>query len=221
MSACEILFIYDWEDLTVSEMTGSDDLARRIAFVIEVDKLKEIERRSHVFTSARRENSAEHSWHVALMATVLHPYADEPVDLLHAIKMLLVHDIVEIDAGDTFAYADQSSKAGDEAAAATRIFGLLPPAQRDEFTALWEEFDENATPEARFANAMDRLMPALHNLYGGGGTWREHNVTRAQLDRRLSPIGDASRSLWAWFEPLLDEAVARGDIAAGDDTAAV
>lgn len=201
----------------MSDMLSGDDLARRIAFVIEVDKLKGIDRRTHVFASKRRENSAEHSWHVALMAAVLHPYANEPVDLLHIIKMLLVHDIVEIDAGDTFAYADQSKKAGDEAAAASRIFGMLPQAQQAEFTALWKEFDARATPESRFANAMDRLMPALHNLYGGGGTWREHSVTRAQLESRLSPIGDGARSLWEWFEPFLDEAAARGDIAPNDD----
>ncbi len=189
-----------------------DELARRIAFVLEVDKLKEIERRTHVLVSGRRENTAEHSWHVALMATVLHPYANEKVDLLHTIKMLLVHDIVEIDAGDTFAYADQSNKADDEAAAATRLSGLLPDAQRDELRALWEEFDARATPESRFANAMDRLMPALHNYYGGGGTWREHSVTRAQVDVRLSPIGEGSESLWRWLQPLLDEAALRGDI---------
>ncbi len=191
-----------------------DEMARTLAFVLEVDKLKEIERRTHVIASQRRENSAEHSWHIALMATVLHPYANEPVDLLHTIQMLLVHDIVEIDAGDTFAYGDQSSKASDEADAAARIFGLLPPAQRDSLIALWEEFEARATPESRFANAMDRLMPALHNYYGGGGTWREHGVTRAQVQRRLEPIGEGSDRLWAWLQPLLDEAVARGDIAA-------
>ncbi len=191
----------------------TDEMARRMDFVREVDKLKEIERRTHVYASGRRENSAEHSWHVALMAAVLQPYANEPVALLHTIKMLLVHDIVEIDAGDTFAYADQSSKAADEADAAARIFGMLPEAQRDEFVALWEEFDARTTPEARFANAMDRLMPALHNYYGGGGTWREHGVTRAQVQQRLAPIGEGSVALWAWLQPLLDDAVARGDIA--------
>ena len=191
----------------------TDEMARRMDFVREVDKLKEIERRTHVFASGRRENSAEHSWHVALMAAVLQPYANEPVALLYTIKMLLVHDIVEIDAGDTFAYADQSNKATDEAGAAERIFGLLPQAQRDEFVALWEEFDARTTPEARFANAMDRLMPALHNYYGGGGTWREHGVTRDQVEKRLAPIGEGSAALWAWLQPLLDDAVARGDIA--------
>jgi putative hydrolase of HD superfamily len=193
--------------------SAGDDLARRIAFVLEIDRLKEVERRTHVLESGRRENSAEHSWHVALMAAVLHPYANEPLDLLHTIKMLLVHDIVEIDAGDTFAYADQSSKAADETEAAVRIFGLLPDVQRKEFVTLWEEFEARSTPEARFANAMDRLMPALHNYYGGGGTWREHNVTRGQVEQRLAPIGDGTGSLWAWLQPLLDEAVARGDIA--------
>ncbi len=192
--------------------TAGDDLARRITFILEVDKLKEIERRTHLLGSGRRENTAEHSWHVALMATVLHPYANEPVDLLHTIKMLLVHDIVEIDAGDTFAFADQSHKANDEAMAAARIFGLLPAADQAELAALWEEFDARQTPEARFANAMDRLMPALHNYFGNGGTWREHGVSLQQVDRRLSPIGDGSTEIWQWFRPLLDEAVARGDI---------
>lgn len=189
-------------------------MARQIAFLVEVDRLKEVLRQTMVLQSRRRENTAEHSWHVALLAMTLHEYANEPVDLLHVIKMLLVHDIVEIDAGDTFAFGDQSHKAVDEEAAALRIFGLLPADQREEYTRLWHEFDARQTPESRFANAMDRLMPALHNYYGEGGTWYMHNVTWDQVLGRMTPIGDGSRTLFAWLYPLLEDALNRGDILA-------
>ena len=195
-----------------SVLPGPERLARQLHFLVEVDHLKEIYRRTVLIGSRRRENSAEHSWHVTLLALTLYEYAAEPVDMLHVVRMLAVHDIVEIDAGDTFAYADQSSKATLEAAAATRIFGLLPPDQCAEFTALWQEFDARATAEARFANAMDRLMPVLHNYYTEGGTWREHRVRLDAVMARLSPIGDGAPDVWAFVQSLLDEAVARGDI---------
>lgn len=195
-----------------SVLPGPERLARQLRFLVEVDRLKEIYRRTLLIGSRRRENTAEHSWHVTLLALTLYEYSAEPVDLLHVVRMLALHDIVEIDAGDTFAYADQSSKAALEAKAATRIFGLLPPDQCAEFTALWQEFDARATPEARFANAMDRLMPVLHNYYTEGGTWREHGVRLDAVLRRLSPIGDGAPEVWALVQTLLDEAVARGDI---------
>lgn len=189
-----------------------DRLDQQIRFILEVDKLKEVLRQARLLGSGRRENTAEHTWHITLMAMILHEYAGEPVDLLRTLKMLLVHDIVEIDAGDTFAYADQSNKAHDEAAAADRLFGLLPAEQCEECKALWREFEQRATPESRFANAMDRLMPALHNLYGGGGAWRAHKVTWSQVEARLSAIGLGAPDVWAWLQPQLAEARARGDI---------
>ena len=148
------------------------------------------------------------------MALLLAETSNESVDLLHTVKMLLIHDIVEIDAGDTFAYGEQSAKAASEEAAAVRIFGLLPDDQRDEMLALWQEFEARATPEARFANAMDRLMPVLHNLNAAGGSWRDHNVTLDQVITRVSPIGDGSSELWEVVRAQLDEAVQSGLLAA-------
>jgi putative hydrolase of HD superfamily len=190
----------------------SQRLARQIRFIVEADRLKDVLRMVRVLESKRRENSAEHSWHITLMAIVLAEYSNAPVDLLHVVKMLLVHDIVEVDAGDTFAFADQNDKAAREEAAARRIFGMLPDDQRDEFEALWREFDARESVESKFANAMDRLLPALQNVLGGGGTWRDHEVAYEQVIKRLSPIDDGSHALWDYLTPLLEDAVARGDI---------
>lgn len=191
---------------------GGERLAQAITFIMEADRLKNVLRKARILPSGRHENTAEHSWHVTLLAVVMAEYAAGPVDLPRVLRMLLAHDIVEIDAGDTFAFADQSNKATSELAAATRLFGLLPPDLGAEFMALWQEFEARATPESRFANAMDRLMPALHNYFGGGGTWREHAVPWPQVERRLSPIGDGAPLLWEWLSARLAEARARGDI---------
>lgn len=191
---------------------GGERLARTITFVLEADRLKEVLRKARILPSRRLENTAEHSWHVTLLAVLMAEYAAEPVDLFRVLRMLLVHDIVEIDAGDTFAFADQSNKAGSEALAADRLFGLLPPDLGADCMALWHEFEARATPESRYANAMDRLMPALHNWFGGGGTWRAYDVSWAQVQARLSPIGLGAPTLWAWLELRLAEARARGDI---------
>jgi len=189
-------------------------LEQQIQFVLEVDKLKSVLRRTSLINEARRENSAEHSWHIALLAMILAEHADEPVNLLHVIKMLLIHDIVEIDAGDTFAYsnvskADQHTK---ERLAAERIFGLLPEDQRDEMLALWEEFEAMQTPEAKFANAMDRFMPTLHNYHNHGGTWHESGVTLERIQKRMSPIGESSAVLGQLTAALLQDAQAQGMI---------
>ncbi len=189
-------------------------LEQQLRFILEIDNLKRVLRRSRLIADQRFENSAEHSWHIAVMALLLAETSNEPVDLLHTVKMLLIHDIVEIDAGDTFAYGEQSAKAASEEAAATRIFGLLPDDQRDEMLALWREFEARATPEARFANAMDRLMPVLHNLNTNGGSWHDHNVTHDQVIKRVSPIGDGSSELWEVVRAQLDEAVQSGLLAA-------
>lgn len=189
-------------------------LEQQLRFILEIDNLKHVLRRSRLIADQRFENSAEHSWHIAVMALLLAETSNEPVDLLRTVKMLLIHDIVEIDAGDTFAYGEQSAKAASEEAAAVRIFGLLPDDQRDEMLALWREFEARATPEARFANAMDRLMPVLHNLNAAGGSWRDHNVTRDQVITRVSPIGDGSSELWEVVRAQLDDAVQSGLLAA-------
>lgn len=189
-------------------------LQAQLTFLLEIDRLKRILRRTSLVGGDRRENSAEHSWHLAVMALVLAEYANEPVDLLHTLKLLLVHDIVEIDAGDTFAYDVQANldKEAREQAAAERIFGLLPAEQCEEFRSLWEEFDARQTPEARFANALDRMMPSLQNYENGGGTWRLSGVDLPAVLDRLRPIDDGSHALWRYVETMLADAVARGMI---------
>ena len=188
-------------------------LEQQVRFILEVDNLKQVLRRSRLIADQRFENSAEHSWHIALMALLLAEHSNAPIDLLRTVKMLLIHDIVEIDAGDTFAYGDQGDKAANETAAAERLFGLLPADQRAEFTALWREFEERATPEARFANAMDRFMPALHNLNTDGGSWRDHQVALPQVIWRVSPIGDGSTFVWDYVQRELRAAVEQGILA--------
>jgi len=190
----------------------SERLRRQIEFIIEVDRLKTVLRQTSLVGSSRRENSAEHSWHIALMAVVLAEYVNAPTDLLHTLKMLLIHDTVEIDAGDTFAYDTVGAldKEEREDRAARRIFGLLPVDQRDEFYALWLEFEARETPEARLANAMDRLMPSLHNFFNHGGTWGREGITLTRVVDRLHPIDDGSHELWAYVEQMLDDAVEQG-----------
>ena len=187
-------------------------LSQQLQFILEIDRLKGVLRRSLLLESRRRENSAEHSWHLAMLALVLAEHANETVDLLHTLKLLLIHDVVEIDAGDTYAYDDDShdGKIERERTAAIRIFGLLPPDQAAAMTALWEEYEAQQTPEARFALALDRLMPFLHNYHTGGITWRENRVTRAQVEDRMSPVGTGSDALGAAVAAVVEEATASG-----------
>jgi putative hydrolase of HD superfamily len=187
-------------------------LAQQIAFVMEIDKLKTILRQTSLMDNSRRENSAEHSWHLAVMALTLGEYAETGTDLTHVVKMVLVHDIVEIDAGDTFAYdaVGYTDKNEREERAATRIFGLLPDEQRDELLALWHEFEAIATPEARFANALDRLEPLLGNYAIGGGSWQKASVTLAKVQKRMEPIGNVSAALGAYVQQILADSVAKG-----------
>jgi len=176
----------------------ADRLAQQIAFLLEADKLKRILRRTPLTDASRPENSAEHSWHLVLAAVVLREHATTDVDLLRVLEMLTVHDLVEIDAGDTFAYdaGHLGTKAERERAAADRIFALLPPDQAARLRERWEEFEAHETPEARFANALDRLQPLLQNACAGGGSWRDHEVTRQQVLRRMDPIRSTMPDLW-------------------------
>jgi putative hydrolases of HD superfamily len=187
-------------------------LEQQLAFAIEIDKLKEVLRQTRLLTNERRENSAEHSWHIALLAILLAEYASEPMDVLHVVKMLLIHDLVEIDAGDTFAYSAEprAEQALREGLAAQRIFGLLPADQQTEFLALWDEFEASLTAEARFANALDRFMPFLHNFHGNGGTWRLFDVRYEQVLERMDPVRTGSPMLWDVVQALLDRAVEQG-----------
>lgn len=172
---------------------------------MELDKLKTVLRRTMLTDLSRQETSAEHSWHLTLMAVLLHEHACEDVDLPRVMKMLLVHDVVEIDAGDTFAYdaAGYVDKEARERTAADRLFGLLPDDLAGDLRGLWDEFETSATADARFANALDRLHPLLQNLHTKGGTWRSHGVTLDQVLARMRPIQDACPTLWPWVEDML------------------
>lgn len=174
-----------------------DRLAAQLAFLLEADRLKQVERRTSIVGGARRENTAEHSWHLALFALFLGEHAEERVDLARVVAMLLLHDLVEIDAGDTFGYDEVAhlDKEEREQAAADRLFGLLPPDQGRWARALWDEYEAVATPEARFALALDRLQPVLLNLANDGGPWREHDIDKARVLRRNGVIADASTRL--------------------------
>jgi putative hydrolase of HD superfamily len=187
-------------------------LARQVSFLIEADKLKSILRRTPLVDASRLENSAEHSWHLVLAAMIMREYATGPIDLMHVIEMVTVHDLVEIDAGDTFAYdaAGLSTKIDRELAAAGRVFGLLPEDQRDYVRHLWEEFEAHETLEARFANALDRLQPFLLNAHAGGGSWRTHNLTRDQIMNRMAPIESALPALWPLVVQVIDSFCAEG-----------
>ncbi len=191
---------------------NSNRLAQQLQFILEIDRLKGVLRRSLLLENHRRENSAEHSWHLAIMALVLAEHADEPANLLHTLKLVLIHDIVEIDAGDTYAYDTEGhdGKAERERTAANRIFGLLPADQAAEMIELWEEFESQQTPEARFALALDRLMPLLHNYHSGGITWEENQVTVAQVKERMSPVSLCSDALGQAVTAVVEQAIASG-----------
>ena len=174
-----------------------------------------IERRTVLTDRSRQENSAEHSWHIALMAVLLSEYSKEDgIDLLKVVKMLLVHDIVEIDAGDTFVYdaAGAEDKEERERAAADRLFGLLPEDQRDELHRLWNEFEARETPEARFAGALDRLQPMLQNVHSEGASWQEHGIRLEQVVDINHTVDDGAPALWDLARRLLAEAVEKGHL---------
>ena len=191
---------------------NTERLEQQIAFLLEIDKLKSVLRRTYLLNEPRHENSAEHSWHLAIMAMLLAEHANVEVNLLHVLKMLLIHDVVEIDSGDTYIYdvAGNESKAAREQEAAGRIFGLLPDDQQGEMHRLWEEFEARATPEARFAAALDRLMPMLHNYHTQGRSWREHGVTDAQVIAHNGHMAEGAAGLWEYAEAMIKDAVGKG-----------
>ncbi len=190
-------------------------LARQVEFLVECDKLKEIFRQTINSKSRRPENDAEHSWAFCLCVLVLAEHANEPIDVMRVMKMAIIHDLVEIDAGDTFAYdlAAAANQHQREAIAADRIFGLLPADQAKDFRALWDEFEARATPEAKFAHACDRFQPMLLNARTQGGSWRAHGITHDKAQRRGAPVADGSKVLWEKIEEMLREAVAAGHLA--------
>jgi len=190
----------------------ADKLLQQINFIKEIDKVKYIQRKTKLFDSDRNENDAEHSWHLAMMTIVLAEHADAPIDVLKVLKMVLIHDIVEIDAGDTFIYdtAKNHSNTDEERLAANRIFGMLPKEQADEFIAVWEEFENGETNEAKFARSMDRLEPLLQNTSNKGGTWAEFGVNYTKVYEKKKVIKDGSSSIWDYAENLINESVEKG-----------
>jgi putative hydrolases of HD superfamily len=192
-----------------------ENLLKQISFIKEIDKLKFIQRKTKLFHSDRHENDAEHSWHLAVMAIVLAEHSDKPIDILKVLKMVLIHDIVEIDAGDTFIYDTTKSHSNteEELLAAKRIFGLLPAEQAKEFIAIWEEFEEGTSDEAKFAKSMDRLEPLLQNTSNNGGTWAEFDVSYEKVYEKKKAIKNGSTSIWNYAKNLLDESVERGILA--------
>ena len=190
----------------------TDDLLKQISFIKEIDKVKYIQRKTKLFNSDRPENDAEHSWHLAMMTIVLAAHSDKPIDVLKVLKMVLIHDIVEIDAGDTFIYDSEKNHTNtdEELMAAQRIFGLLPTEQAEEFIVLWEEFEAGLTDEAKFAKSMDRLEPLLQNTSNNGGTWAEFNVPYQKVYDKKKAIKEGSSVLWNYADNLLNESVAKG-----------
>ncbi|MBD5780189.1 HD domain-containing protein [Pelagicoccus sp. NFK12] len=195
--------------------SNSARLAQQMAFIIEADKLKNIFRQSYISDASRRENDAEHSWHLALMAITLHEHANDPdLDLLKILRMVIVHDIVEIDAGDTYIYdeAHKQDQAEREQKAAERLFGLLPSEQAAAFRSDWDEFEAGASPEARFAKAIDRLHPMLLNHLAGGKTWSKHGVVASQVRDINRKIGEGSQALWDFAQDLIEKSIKSGSL---------
>ncbi|WAC12629.1 HD domain-containing protein [Dyadobacter pollutisoli] len=187
-------------------------LLKQVAFIHEIDKVKYILRKTRLFNSDRNENDAEHSWHLAIMAIILAEHANEPIDILKVVKMLLIHDVVEIDAGDIFLYDTEANHTNTEAEhkAAERIFGLLPEEQAADLIEVWDEFESGETMEAKFARAMDRLEPLFQNISNGGGTWKEYDVRYEKVLEKKSVIQKGSEHLWEFAKELIDESVKNG-----------
>jgi len=184
----------------------ADRIDKQVAFLTEVDRLKSIERATTLGDGKRFENSAEHSWHVALYALILAEQARPDVEISRVIKMLLIHDLVEIDAGDApiFGQYDAEKLADEEAKAARRIFGLLPADQASELLDLWNEFEAAATPDAQFAKSMDRFQPPNQNLASGGGSWKDYGVDLNRIEARVeAKIARGAPGLWAWLKPKI------------------
>ena len=185
-------------------------------FILEVDKLKQIQRQTYTTTKNRHENSSEHSWHITLMAIILQEYSKHPnINLFKAVKMLIIHDIVEIDAGDTFLYDKQAqkNKHKNETKAAKRIFNLLPKDQSTNLHNLWKEFEDNKTPTAKYANALDRLQPIINNYHTNGKAWQQNNVKKHQIEASNTDIKKGAPTLWEYATELIKEAITQGKLA--------
>lgn len=193
-------------------MMIDDRLMKQVAFIHEIDKLKYIQRKTRLFNSDRSENDAEHSWHLAMMVIVLAEHSNEQLDILKVLRMVLIHDIVEIDAGDIFLYDQKRSHTNTEVerAAAERIFGMLPEDQSKELFEIWEEFEAGKTAEAKFARSMDRFEPLLQNISNNGGTWKEYNVDYTNVYNTQLIIKEGSDAIWKIAEPMLEDGLKKG-----------
>lgn len=191
-----------------------DRLKQQMDFILEVDKLKNIGRQTYLSSGERKENDAEHSWHLALMCALLAEHANSEIDVLRTMTMVLIHDIVEIDAGDTYAYDAQgnASKREREVRAAERIFHLLPDDQAAYMRELWEEFEEGETAEAKFALTLDKVQPVMLNAASGGKSWREHEVALPQILKRNERTPEGSEVVWQYARGLICENVEKGNI---------
>jgi putative hydrolase of HD superfamily len=200
--------------------TNSDRLNRQLKFIIEVDKIKHIFRKTKLFDATRFENDAEHAWHLGLMVLVLSEYSNEPgIDILKVLKMVLIHDIVEIDSGDTIVYDIKNRALAEEKEkmAAERIFSILPADQKSEFKALWLEFEKRKTAEAKFAAALDRFEPILQNHLTGCFAWKKHGITAQRLNAVNHHIEEGSKKIWEIVQQIFLEATEKGDIKKGED----
>ncbi|MHA1950142.1 MAG: HD domain-containing protein [Candidatus Thorarchaeota archaeon] len=198
-------------------MEDEDRFSKQIEFIVEIDKLKQIERQSALCDGTRQENDTEHSWHIAVMAMFLSEYTEQDIDQLKVIKMLLIHDLVEIYAGDTFAYdvIGNSSKEKREREAANRIFGMLPSDQAKEMLTLWNEFESLSTPEAQFASALDKLQPLILSFNNKGWSWKKHGVVSSQIIESKKDIAKGSKELWEYTKRLIQESIDGGFLVEG------
>lgn len=196
-----------------------DRLRQQMEFVLEADKIKKIGRQTYLHDASRKENDAEHSWHLALMCILLGEYANEEIDVLKTISMVLIHDMVEIDAGDTYAYDEgaNATKRERELKAADRIFNILPSDQASKLRALWDEFEEGKTPEAKFALTLDKIQPLMLNDATDGRAWREHNVHCDSVYKRNANTGAGSAKLWEYAKGLIDRNVEKKNLRSGDE----
>lgn len=190
----------------------NERLLKDIEFIVELDKMKTILRQTSLINEDRQEDDAQHSWHISVMAMILSEYANEDIDSFKVIKMLLIHDLVEIYAGDTFCYDEigNQDKKERELVAADKIFGMLAEDKGMELRALWDEFEEMKTPEALFAASMDRLQPMLNNYFNDGGTWQKFDVPQSDIYKRIGPVKESSDELWKFVEDMLEDALEKG-----------
>lgn len=195
-------------------MERTNRLKKQMDFILEVDKIKNIFRQTYLADGKRKENDAEHSWHLALMAIVLKEYADDEVDLSRVLPMVLIHDIVEIDAGDTYAYDEKGAltKADRENKAAQRIFGILPEDQKQWMIGLWQEFEAYETPDAKFAHMLDNSQPLLLNDASGGKSWAEHHVKKSQIYKRNRKTKEGSQAVWEYMQEIIRQHVQQGNV---------